>query len=60
MIKLTSINICIYVHMVARFFLEQHTNTGENLPNDNEIFQLPKNIPNGCKIVQMATKYTNI
>jgi hypothetical protein len=45
--------------MVARFFLVQLTKTGENIPNDHKIHQIPitftkwpQTIPNGHKIYQ--------
>jgi hypothetical protein len=47
--------------------LLQHTKTGENIPNNQKIYQMslkytkwPYNIPYGRKIFQMATKHTNI
>jgi hypothetical protein len=41
----------LYQTRVARFFLVQHTKTGEKLT------KLPKNIPNYHKIYQRAVKY---
>jgi hypothetical protein len=41
---------------VARFFLVQHTKTGENIPNNHKITKWPQHIPNGPKIDQMVLK----
>jgi hypothetical protein len=46
------------MYRVARFFLVQHTKTGENIPNDHKIYQMAINISNGRKIHQMDIKYT--
>jgi hypothetical protein len=43
---------------VARFSMTQYTKMGENIPNYPNITKLPKNIPNGRKIFQMAVKYS--
>jgi hypothetical protein len=49
---------------VARFFLAQHTKTGNHVPNDHKMYQMAikyskwsQNIPNGLKIFQMVSKY---
>jgi hypothetical protein len=48
-----------YYLRVARFFLVQHTKTGENIPNNHKIYQMarkytrwPKNRPNCHEIYQ--------
>jgi hypothetical protein len=45
---------------VARFFLDQNTTTGENIPDYHKIYQMAKNISNGRKKDQMVIKYTKI
>jgi hypothetical protein len=48
---------------VARFFLVQHTKTGENVPNDHTYVKYttwPQNIPHGHKIYQMVVKREQI
>jgi hypothetical protein len=45
---------------VARFFLVQNTQTWKNIQNYLKMYQMAKDIPNGCQIFQMAIKYTNI
>jgi hypothetical protein len=41
---------------VARFFLVYDTKTGKNVPNEHKMYQMVINIPNVCKIFQMAIK----
>jgi hypothetical protein len=42
---------------VARFFLVHDTKTGKNVPHENKMHQMVKNIKDVRKIFQMAKKY---
>jgi hypothetical protein len=45
---------------VARFFLVQCTKMGKTYQITTKYTKCPWNIPNGCKMDQMSTKYNNI
>jgi hypothetical protein len=44
----------------CQIFLGSKYQNGENIPNDNKIYQMAINYFNGRKINQMVIKYTNI
>jgi hypothetical protein len=63
--NLRKINVEKVFFSVARFFLLQHTKTGENKPNNQKYIKWPQNIPNGRKIyrhlpLQVPPKFTQI
>jgi hypothetical protein len=49
-----------FLTRVARFFLVQFPNTGENVPKYQKYTKQPSNRSNGRKIDQMSIIYTNI
>jgi hypothetical protein len=57
LIRSRSVRLCT---RVARFLLTQYTKTVHNIPNYHNFTKWPKSIPNGSKIFQMTTSYTNI
>jgi hypothetical protein len=49
-----------YLYTGLPDFLVHDTQTGKNVPNHHQMYQMVIKSPNVCKIFQMAIKYVNI